>query len=276
MAVTQRPDGSWLSVPTGPGPFPGVLYNHGGFGTAVGGDLEATSRALAKLGYIGYAKARATTSASILDSFDDVIDGVSELLAVPKLDQTQMAILGYSRGGLLSLRVAELYPDLFDAVVLMAPAPGAVFGDGSTTMDDYLEDVSMLGPTTQFLLLVAANDKPPWQMDADHVEIVGEVETALSAVGIEVSKIVYPAYSDDGHDIFQSVSEGGQALLVVEGYYWNDVTNHFNRWIPNIWNVPTPIPSTSGWGLATLAAALLVMSAILLRRTSGHRPAPRP
>jgi pimeloyl-ACP methyl ester carboxylesterase len=248
-----------------------VLYNHGGFGTAVGGDLEATSRALAKLGYIGYAKARATTSASIPDSFDDVMDGVSELLAVPKLDQTQMAILGYSRGGLLSLRVAELYPDLFDAVVLMAPAPGAVFGDGSTTMDDYLEDVSMLGPTTQFLLLVAANDKPPWQMDADHVEIVGEVETALSAVGIEVSKIVYPAYSDDGHDIFQSVSEGGQGLLLVEGYYWNDVTNHFNRWIPNIWNVPTPIPSTSGWGLAALAVALLVMMAILLRRTSGHR-----
>ena len=39
---------------------------------------------------------------------------------------------------------------------------------------------------------------------------------------------------------------------------------------------PTPIPSTSAWGLAALAAALLVMSAILLRRTSGRRPATRP
>ena len=271
MVVTQRPDGSWLSVPNGPGPFPGVLYNHGGFGTAVGGDLEATSRALAKLGYIGYAKARATTSESIPDSFDDVMAGVTELLAVPKLDQSKMAIIGYSRGGLLSLRVAELYPDLFDAVVLMAPAPGAVFGDGSTTMDDYLEDVSMLGPKTQFLLLVAANDKPPWQMDADHVEIVGEVETALSAVGIEVSKIVYPTYSDDGHDIFQSVSEGGQGLLLVEGYYWNDVTNHLNRWIPtpipNIWDAP----STSGWGLAALVAGMLAVMLIALGLTSGSR-----
>ena len=34
--------------------------------------------------------------------------------------------------------------------------------------------------------------------------------------------------------------------------------------------------STSGWGLAALAAALLVMTTILLRRTSGHRPAARP
>ena len=41
---------------------------------------------------------------------------------------------------------------------------------------------------------------------------------------------------------------------------------------------PTPvsIPTTSGWGLAALAATLLVMTAILLRRPSGHRPATRP
>ena len=39
---------------------------------------------------------------------------------------------------------------------------------------------------------------------------------------------------------------------------------------------PTPIPTVSTWGLAALAAALLVMTAILLRRTSGHRPATTP
>ncbi len=39
---------------------------------------------------------------------------------------------------------------------------------------------------------------------------------------------------------------------------------------------PTPIPATSAWGLAVLTATLLAMSAILLRRTSGPRPAPRP
>ncbi len=39
---------------------------------------------------------------------------------------------------------------------------------------------------------------------------------------------------------------------------------------------PTPIPSTSAWGLAALAATLLVMTTVLIRRTSGHRPATRP
>ena len=39
---------------------------------------------------------------------------------------------------------------------------------------------------------------------------------------------------------------------------------------------PTPIPTVSSWGLAALAAALLAMMTILLRRTSGHRPATRP
>jgi alpha-tubulin suppressor-like RCC1 family protein len=39
---------------------------------------------------------------------------------------------------------------------------------------------------------------------------------------------------------------------------------------------PTPISTTSAWGLAALVAALLVMITVLLRRTSGHRPATRP
>jgi dipeptidyl aminopeptidase/acylaminoacyl peptidase len=41
----------------------------------------------------------------------DVIDGVKELLDVPKFDQSKIAILGYSRGGLLSLRATELNLD---------------------------------------------------------------------------------------------------------------------------------------------------------------------
>ena len=108
-------------------------------------------------------------------------------------------------------------------------------------------------------------------MDADHVEIVSKVETALSDVGIEVSKIVYSAYSDDGHEIFQSVSEGGQGLLLVDGYYWNDVTNHLNRWIPtpipNIWDAP----GTSGWGVAALIVGMIAAMAILLQMSSRRK-----
>ena len=274
MTVTQQPDGSWLAVPSGPGPFPGVLYNHGGMGTIVGGDLEATSRALAAQGYIGYAKARAITSESIPDSFVDVSDGLDELLEVPTIDNNKIAILGYSRGGLLSLRLAELNPELFDGVVLMAPAPGAVFGDGSTTMDAYLEDVSSLGSGTQFLLLVAANDMPPAQ-EYDHVEIIDEVEASISAVaGIGVSKIEYPAYSDDGHDLFQSISEGGQELLLQDGHYWSDVVDHIESSFltPSPPLTSTAVPGVVGWGLAVLAVTLLmVMAANLFRHREDSR-----
>ena len=90
--------------------------------------------------------------------------------------------------------MAELNPELFDSVVLMAPAPGLVSGDGSTTMDVYLGDVSDLGSGTKFLLLVAANDMPPAQA-YDHVEIVGEVAASIAEVpGIGVSKIEYPVH----------------------------------------------------------------------------------
>ncbi len=65
---------------------------------------------------------------------------------------------------------------------------------------------------------------------------------------------------------------GGDAVL--RDTFGSTVTLGFGPDPPT--PTPTPIPSTSGWGLAALAAALLVISAILLRRTSGHRPAARP
>ena len=58
--------------------------------------------------------------------------------------------------------------------------------------------------------------------------------------------------------------------------YIADAHNHAIRKVEAPLGVPVNVPSTSAWGLAALAATLLVMSAILLRRTSGRRPAARP
>ena len=33
---------TYIATPSGDGPFPAALYNHGGLGTEVGGDLRAT------------------------------------------------------------------------------------------------------------------------------------------------------------------------------------------------------------------------------------------
>lgn len=51
---------SFLCVPAGAGPFPGVLYNHGGRGQVIGGDLEGTCRALAEAAIPGLRKDAST------------------------------------------------------------------------------------------------------------------------------------------------------------------------------------------------------------------------
>ncbi len=86
-------------TPAGAPPFPGVLYNHGGLGSMVGGDLEGTCRALAEAGYLAYAKKRRETT-PLTGHIDDVEDGMEALQALDDLDPSNMAILGFSRGGL--------------------------------------------------------------------------------------------------------------------------------------------------------------------------------
>ena len=46
FSVEKLSDDSYWCHPGGAGPLPAVLYNHGGLGDAVGGDLENTCRKL--------------------------------------------------------------------------------------------------------------------------------------------------------------------------------------------------------------------------------------
>ncbi|MBN94404.1 MAG: hypothetical protein CL928_10070 [Deltaproteobacteria bacterium] len=204
----EESGGSYLCTPKGSGPYPGVLYNHGGLGDVVGGDLEGTCRALAEAGYLAYAKKRRETT-SLAGHLDDVLAGVDTLLGVPDVDDTRLGVLGFSRGGLLSLQLALERPELWDAVVLMAPAPG------NGAMGQTLEDVSALAAPV--LLLVSENDT----FQSNHVQINLDVEAALLAAGKEVEAIVYPPFADDGHTLFFEV-----------GDYWPDVLSFLSEHIP--------------------------------------------
>jgi dienelactone hydrolase len=44
----------YLAVPKGQGPFPAVVYNHGGLGNKIGGPPEQTAEALARAGFVGF------------------------------------------------------------------------------------------------------------------------------------------------------------------------------------------------------------------------------
>jgi hypothetical protein len=77
---------SYLCIPAGPGPFPGVLY-----------DQEASCQALAEAGYVGYAKQRRLTI-PMAGHIDGGYEGLDALLAAEKVDPEQIAIMGFSRG----------------------------------------------------------------------------------------------------------------------------------------------------------------------------------
>jgi dienelactone hydrolase len=198
---TPDPDDSFACVPDGDGPFTAALYNHGGLGDAVGGDLDGTCEALADAGYLAYSKQRRLTE-SLDGHLDDVQAGIDALADHSEWDGEKMAILGFSRGGLLTLQMAKDQPSLFGAVVLMAPA------DAKGTLYSELEDVSAI--TAPVAVLVSENDL----YQDDHVALAEAVPDALSEAGKEVEYIEYGPYASDGHERFFEV-----------GSYWSDVTS---------------------------------------------------
>ncbi len=196
VTVEHLEDGSIVCRPAGEGPFPAVLYNHGGLGTAVGGDLLSTCVALAEAGYVARSELR-PASVSLDGQLDDVLQGLDELRSHPDVDPDQVAVVGFSRGGLLALQAAIVRPDDVDAVLLFAPAPG------QGAMDQTLQQVSALQAPVQ--IYIAENDSL--------LTLAREVETALQDAGKDVGLTVYPEFEDDGHDLFFEVRDS----------YWADV-----------------------------------------------------
>jgi dienelactone hydrolase len=209
--VETLDDGSYVCRPAGAGPFPAVLYNHGGLAMAVGGDLLATCTALADAGYLAWSEQRPLSdNPTIAGHLDEVLDALTALRARADVDTDRIGIMGYSRGGLLTLHTAIERPSEVQAVILMAPAPGG----GPTNLDDALANVDPI--TAPVLLLVAENDGPPAQ-EADHVEICRLIQTTLEEASKSVELTVYPAFGEDGHELFFEVREP----------YWSDVLSFF-------------------------------------------------
>jgi dienelactone hydrolase len=193
-------DGSFTCRPGGRGPFPGVLYSHGGRQGAVGGYLEGTCEAPADAGYLAHSKRRIDEDNIGLQLVDALV-GLDTLLAHPDLDTDRVGIIGFSRGGLLTLQMAVERHDDVHAAVLMAPAHGVY------TMDRTLEDVTPIDDP--ILVLVSENDL----IQADHVAIAHDVEAALTDAGKKVRLIIYPPYQHDGHELF----------FLVQEPYWPDL-----------------------------------------------------
>ena len=267
-------NGSYLGLPKlkstdlGLNTYRVVLYNHGGKGIQEGGDLSETVRKLAEVGFIAYAKKRRETSISatlteVANGLDELLDLTPEMLQgrsiVSGANDPGVSIIGYSRGGLLALRIAELQATMkrplvkIDKVIIQAAAPGEDLSDPGTsgqwvtggantfedavTMDEYLSDgwigggdnIGMINAaTSEFFLLAANNDQPPDTPYINHVDLVTTVHNRLVNRGVTSSLKIYNDWipPESGHQLFESVEDGGQYQLNQPGYYWHDVIFH--------------------------------------------------
>jgi dienelactone hydrolase len=200
VTTEELSDGSFVCRPAGAGPFPAVLYNHGGRGMAVGGDLRGVCESLAGEGYLARSERRPAT-VEIVGHLDDVLVGLVSLRAHEDADTSRVAIMGFSRGGLLALQTAIAQPSDVQAVILQAPAPAM------NMLTQSLMDAGNV--TAPVLVQVAENDT----IMAEHVVIAQEVHDALVDAEKEVELTIYPAFGTDGHSLFFEVRDP----------WWSDV-----------------------------------------------------
>ena len=188
-----------LVTPDGAGPFPAVIFLHGGLGPVIGGGPKATAEAIAEAGFVGFAPIR-REDLSLAGNVQDVTAAIDYVQSLKNVDAERLAIIGFSRGGLLAFMSSTRRRDL-KAVVLMAPAHGrGALRRFLAAADD------VTAPT---LILVAKNDTK----QANHVRISEQINATLKNAGKETRLIVYPPYGRDGHCLFFEVRQT----------YWQDV-----------------------------------------------------
>ena len=189
-----------LCKPQGTGPFPVVVYNHGGAGPIIGGAPEETCTALAEAGFVGFSPIRRLTR-SLYGHLDDVNNAVDHVKSLPYVQPSRIGIIGFSRGAMLTYQAAVQRQDL-RAIVIMASAVHPSM------------DLSQAGAiSAPVLVLVSENDTGSRRTHGRNtLNATKQLFQALKAADKDATLIIYPPYSDDGHTLFFSV-----------GSYWKDV-----------------------------------------------------
>jgi len=138
--VTYRSDGLTISgimnVPSGEGPFPVVVFNHGYIDPDVyvnGQGLRREQDYLGRRGYVvvhvdyrNHAQSGQDPDADLHLRLGYVRDSINALAALraanlPYADPDRAGMLGRSMGGAVTMGAAVTHPDLFDAYVMFAP-----------------------------------------------------------------------------------------------------------------------------------------------------------
>jgi len=206
QALLVRPDGR--------GPFPAVIYNHGKIVDVIGYqgarrhgyNVDAICQALAKEGYLVFVPLRSSGRGNVEGHKREVLRAVDYVKTREDVDASRIALMGFSRGGLLTLMVGVEREDL-KALLILAPAPG---------VGHFAEAVKHVGKIqVPVLLLVDASDTSPI------IEDYEMLESALRKNKKEVTAIRYKR--GGGHRLFWDV-----------GYYWKDVRGFLAKTIGGV------------------------------------------
>ncbi|MCH2023595.1 MAG: dienelactone hydrolase family protein [Saprospiraceae bacterium] len=203
---------TYIASPNGAGPYPAVLYNHGGLGPVIGGDLRATCIALAQAGYFVRAEKRQETTA-IVGHLAEVETALDDLRADSRADTSCVTIMGFSRGGLLTLQAAVLHPEKVHAIIMMAPANANGQLDARVTNLISIDDPS--------LVLVSNNDT----FQDQHVILAQMVYDSLIGANKTANIHIYPSYDSNGDMAVTSADDGHELFFSVQEPYWSDIMN---------------------------------------------------
>jgi epothilone polyketide synthase D len=117
-ALDGRALSGLLATPDGSGPFPAVVFVHGGFGVDPKPD---TVKKLASAGFVALDPDYRDGDIGGME-VDDVVAAGRFLKAMKNVDPARVAVMGTSHGGTISLLAAERFPSEFRAVVAAASA----------------------------------------------------------------------------------------------------------------------------------------------------------
>jgi dipeptidyl aminopeptidase/acylaminoacyl peptidase len=131
-----------ISLPDGPGPFPGVVAVHGGVNAATfttGGDLVREQEGFALSGHVVFAPDLRGLGGSDPDPSGDLDLNVGQTLdvvnagralaasGIPSLDAGRIGLFGHSLGGAESFGAMVVAPDVYDVVATMSPASSRIW-----------------------------------------------------------------------------------------------------------------------------------------------------
>jgi len=206
VSYGAEPD-ALLCRPEGKGPFPAVVYSHGQVANpqmlkqAQEGGWKRTCQRLAADGFLAFVPIREFYSdrkpPQVPSNKNELSQIVEHVKSLPEVDQSRVALMGHSRGGLLTIMVGVERKDL-KAFVITAPA------DIRPYFSQAVARVSLINAPV--LLMVEVSD------EMGSLGAVNVLDEALKKQGKEVRTIRY----DRG---------GGHFLFIGGGdlYWWDDV-----------------------------------------------------